>query len=284
MNETMRKGFSVPLPALLLVAGLAACSQAEIEANFVPASDPWPRWQAHDESSTASIDHSAWDRFLAEYVAADGAGLNRVAYERVSAADKNALLQYIRDLEAVEISRYRRSEQFAYWVNLYNAVTVRTVLETYPVESIRDINDGFLSPGPWDRKLVRVEGEDVSLNDIESRILRPLWRDPRIHYVVNCASVGCPNLDTTAYRAADLDARLDQAARAYINTPRGVRIRDGELVVSSIYAWFKDDFGGTQAAVLGHLNSYADPDLKQTLDRFDSIDGYEYDWALNDAR
>ena len=284
MTETLRKGLSAGLTALLLAFGLAACSKAQIEAKFVPASDPWERWRAHDESSSATIDHAAWDRFLAKHVAPDETGLNRVAYGQIPAADKDALGQYIRDLEAVEISRYRRSEQFAYWVNLYNAVTVRTVLENYPVESIRDINDGLLSPGPWDRALVRIEGEPVSLNDIESRILRPLWQDPRIHYVVNCASVGCPNLDKTAYRADDLEARLERAARAYINNPRGVRVADGELVVSSIYAWFEDDFGGTQAAVLMHLGSYAAPELKRALARFEDIDGYEYDWALNEAR
>ena len=284
MKATTRKSYSARLATLLLLTGLAACSRAEIEANFVPASDPWPRWQIHDERSTASIDHAAWDRFLARYVVSDATGLNRVAYDRVSAADQDALIRYVQDLEGVAISRYRRSEQFAYWVNLYNAVTVRTILENYPVASIRDINDGFLSPGPWDRKLVRVEGEAVSLNDIESRILRPLWDDPRIHYVINCASVGCPNLETTAYRAGDLEARLDNAARAYINNPRGVRIEDGELIVSSIFAWFRDDFGGSETTVLMHLNTYAAADLKPRLARFGDIDRYEYDWALNNVR
>ena len=280
-RKILQRGFSARISVIFLALLMAACSRAEIEANFVPASDPWPRWKAHDDSSTAVIDHAAWDSFLAKYVVAEPSGLNRVAYDRVSLADKESLNQYIQSLELLEISRYRRSEQFSYWVNLYNAVTVRTILENYPVASIRDINDGFLSPGPWDRKLVRIEGQPVSLNDIESRILRPLWDDPRIHYVINCASVGCPNLEKTAYRPQGLESRLDQAARNYINNPRGVQFDNGALTVSSIYAWFEDDFGGSKTAVLMHLKTYATPSLKQRLETAGEIDGYEYDWALN---
>ncbi len=270
----------------LAVAGLAlaGCSRAEIEAKFVPDAEPWARWAAHDEAATQTIDHSAWDALLSRYVSSDASGVNRVAYEKVSAADRAALAAYIAALEAVAISDYARAEQFAYWVNLYNAVTVRTVLDAYPVASIREINDGWFSPGPWDRALVAVEGETLTLNDIESRILRPLWRDPRAHYVLNCASIGCPNLDVPAYRGAGLEARLDEAARRYINHPRGVRIENGELIVSSIYAWFRDDFGGSKATVLAHLKAYADRDLKNELSSRAEIDGYEYDWSLNGAR
>lgn len=185
-------------------------------------------------------------------------------------------------MQATRISSFNQREQFAFWVNLYNAVTVRTVLDHYPVASIRDINDGFLSPGPWDRPLVTVEGKSVTLNDIESRILRPLWDDPRIHYVLNCASVGCPNLEVAAYRGKGLNARLDAAARSYINNPRGVRVDGDRLVISSIYAWFEDDFGGSESAVLAHLKRYADPDLSRDLAQHGTIGGYDYDWALND--
>ena len=270
--------------AASLAIAVAGCSKAELEANFVPESDPWTRWTAHDPDSTQSIDHGAWDAFLARYLSTDPDGLNRVAYRRVTATDRAALDDYISRLEAVPISTHNKPEQFAYWVNLYNAVTVRTVLDAYPVDSIREINDGLLSPGPWDRDLVTVEGQSVTLNDIESRILRPLWQDPRAHYVLNCASVGCPNLDETALRGNGLEPRLEAAARRYINNPRGVRITDGDLVVSSIYIWFQGDFGGSESAVLSHLSTYAEEDLKRALANGAEIDGYEYDWSLNEAR
>jgi hypothetical protein len=162
---------------------------------------------------------------------------------------------------------------------------VRLVLDFYPVKSIQDIDlgSGLLSSGPWDKKLIRIDGELVSLNDIEHRILRPIWRDPRLHYVVNCASVGCPNLQRAAFTAARMDAMLDRAASAYVNSRRGVRLDDGELVVSKIYSWFQDDFGGSENAVLEHLKKYADNDLVTKLAHATSISGYEYDWGLNDA-
>jgi len=276
------RGSRATLVALVVAAAaIAGCSRAEIEAKFVPASDPLPRWAAHNAAATQTIDHAAWDQFLFRYVRTDPTGLNRVAYRKVTREDRAMLNNYIGMLERVRISDYNRREQFAYWVNLYNAVTIRTVLDEYPVESIRDINDGFFSPGPWDRKLATVEGHPLSLNDIESRILRPLWDDPRAHYAINCASIGCPNLEGSAFRGAGLENRLDAAARRYINNARGVRIEDGELIVSSIFAWFRGDYGGSEATVLKHLKTYADADLKAALAGRTKIDGYEYDWGLN---
>ena len=215
-----------------------------------PKADLWDRWTAHDAASTATIDHSAWDSFLKAYVSEHPDGVTRIAYGQVSDADRRALDGYLRQMTETPISSFNRGEQFAYWVNLYNAVTVRTILENYPVASIRDINDGFLSPGPWDRKLVRVEGQPVSLNDIESRILRPLWDDPRIHYAINCASVGCPNLEKTAYRSQGLESRLDQTARTLTVlewSPDGYRelltAEAGEQVRAAPFAEIELDLG-----------------------------------------
>lgn len=271
------------LPALISLLFVAGCATAKIEALFVPESDAWTVWSAHDAASTTTIDHNAWDAFLATYVKPDATGLNRVAYGAVSPEDDKALRDYIKALEAVAISTYNRDEQYAYWANLYNAVTIRTILDNYPISSIRKIDGaGALAVGPWGLKLATVEGRALSLDDIESRIMRPLWNDPRVHYAVNCASIGCPNLRMTAFRGATLDQDLDEQARIHINNPRGVSIENGKLQVSSIYAWFEGDFGGSQAAVLEHLKQYAGPGLKAQLEEFTSINAYEYDWSLND--
>lgn len=128
----------------LLGLVLVGCAQARIEANFVPASDSWALWEAHDPDAGRTVDHGAWEDFLGRYVRAGEDGLNRVAYKSVTAPDRQALNAYIAGLEATPISGFNRREQFAYWVNLYNAVTIQTVLDHYPVDSIRDINDGFL--------------------------------------------------------------------------------------------------------------------------------------------
>ena len=211
-------------------------------------------------------------------------GINGFAYGQIVEADRRVLDAYVAGLADVAIGRHRRAEQRAYWINLYNALTVRVVLEHYPVATIRDIDisPGFFSLGPWDRKLVTVEGEALSLNDIEHRILRPIWRDARVHYAVNCAALGCPDLANTAFTAANTDVMLDTAARAYVNHRRGAHVENGILTVSKIYAWYVEDFGDSAEGVIAHLKIYAQPDLAEVLERAEGIDGYAYDWSLNE--
>jgi hypothetical protein len=267
---------------VIVTAGWAASAGGGAAA---PRTDPWPRWQTHDENSQATIDHGAWQSFLAAYLVRSTDGINRLRYAAVDEADKRALADYVAGLARLQVSTYARDQQLAYWINLYNALTIMVVLEHYPVASIRDIDisPGLFSDGPWGAKLIMVEGEKLSLDDIEHRILRPIWRDSRIHYAVNCASLGCPNLQPEPFKAATFDAQLDAAARAYVNDPRGVTIDNGRIIVSSIYDWFEEDFGGTEQGVLGHLERFAEPQLRQRLEGTSSIDGYEYDWSLNDA-
>lgn len=253
-------------------------------AGAAPASKPWPRWEAHDASSAAVVDHGAWERFLARYLLpAAGGQPTLLLYAGVSAADKEALDGYIRMLEGTRVSSLNRREQAAYWINLYNALTVRLIVERYPVASIRDIRlGGLFSGGPWDAVLARVEGDDLSLNDIEHRILRPIWNDPRIHYAVNCASLGCPSLQSRAYSGANLESLLDKGAREYINSPRGVSLEGGRLTLSSIYNWFAEDFGGGRAGLFAHLSRYAEPALATALRAYAGKIYYEYDWKLNE--
>ncbi len=181
------------------------------------------------------------------------------------------------------ISTYNRQEQKAFWINLYNALTVKVILDHYPVNSIRDIDisPGWFSDGPWGAKLVIIEGEELSLDDIEHRILRPIWQDPRIHYAVNCASLGCLNLAPIAYTAHNIEELLDQGTWAYINHPQGVTFKNGKLQVSSIYQWFQEDFGGSREGVLQHLRSYAREQLAEQLQTYRGKLIYDYDWGLN---
>lgn len=252
-------------------------------AHAAPKAELWPRWQPFDVASTRAVDHAAWDAFLHRYVKV-GAPYNRVAYKDVTADDRRALGGYLWALGKEKPTTLRRAEQLAYWINLYNALTVRVILDNYPVATIRDIDisPGFFSDGPWGKKIIEVEGEMLSLDDIEHRILRPIWKDPRIHYAVNCASIGCPDLMGAAYTAANVDAALTAAAERYINDPRGAKLVDGKLMVSSIYDWFRADFGGSEAGVLDHLRRYAKPALQDMLARVRIVDTYGYDWRLNE--
>ena len=251
-------------------------------AHAAPAAELWERWDAHDASSNETIEHSAWDGFLAKYVRTHPDGINRVDYANVAAGDKAVLENYLEVLQATPVSRFNRNEQRAFWINLYNALTVHVVLEHYPVVSIRDIRSGLFSSGPWGLDLARVEGEALTLDDIEHRILRPVWRDPRLHYAVNCASLGCPNLLPTAFTAQNTEQQLDFAASAFINHPRGAAVVDGRLQVSSIFDWFVEDFGGDDAGVIAHLRQHADPALSESLANITSVSDDDYDWQLND--
>ena len=264
---------------------IAAVGASPLPLQAAPTGKLWARWTAHDPAATATVDHAAWAAFLDRYRTAGPDGIARVAYCNVSPADRAALDAYVDRLAATPISTYARDEQMAYWINLYNALVVRLVLDRFPVASVRDIDisPGVLSDGPWGRKLVEVEGEAVSLGDIEHRILRPIWRDPRVHYALNCAALGSPNLAAEPFRGADLEAQLNRAAVAYVNHPRGVTVDGGELVVSKIYTWFKEDFGGGDRGVLRHLKAFAEPELAMRLERFDDIDDDRYDWTLNRA-
>lgn len=273
------------LGALFLVS-LVFLMTAALSARAAEPPPFWTRWTAHVADSKLVIDHSGWTEFLQKYVSTDAAGVNRVAYGRVAKNDRRALDGYISRLTLAPLATYPRSEQLAFWINLYNAVTLQTVLNHYPVASIRDIaiSPGWFTQGPWEKKLVVVEGIPLSLDDIEHRILRPIWKDARLHYALNCASVGCPNLRREAYTGARADEMLNEAARAYVNDPRGVAFAGADLEVSSIYKWYVEDFGGNRWGVLAHLRKYAAQDLRERLGSVEAIDGYRYDWSLNDEK
>ena len=207
------------------------------------------------ELTMTKSQHAAWTALLSKYVHTSADGVNRFDYGalKASAADRKALDAYIAGFETMDLSG-SKDAAFAAWANLYNAVTVRYIVSKYPVGSIKD---GYLFGGPWKKVTVTAGGREVSLDDIEHRILRPVFKEPRVHYAINCAAVSCPNLMAEAWEPATLDAELDTAARAYVNNPRGVTVTDKGLVVSSIYDWFEADFGGSKDAVIDHLLKYA---------------------------
>ena len=266
--------------AAVLIAGSMFMAA---DVNAAPKFELWAKWAAHDAQSMVIVDHSNWDKFLKTYVKDDPSGLNKVDYAGVTVEDKKALDDYVDALAVTPVLKLNRAQQQPYWINLYNALTVKVVLDHFPVKSIRDIDIslGLFSSGPWGKKLIKIAGEQVSLDDIEHRILRPIWKDPRIHYAVNCASVGCPDLSAQAYTAENTDAMLSVNAVAYINSPRGVRVSGNDVIVSSIYDWFQADFDGTEKGVISHLLPYAKGDRKKALEKVSEISDYDYDWALN---
>jgi hypothetical protein len=265
------------LAATLLLLPVAAASAA-------PQAELWPRWEAHNPASTEVVDHSDWQAFLDAYLITNHPSeVNRVPYGEVSGADRRALQGYLDDLQSVPVLDLNRDEQLAYWINLYNAATVDVILDHYPVDSIRDIGGGLVAKGPWDEALLRVEGEDLTLNDVEHRIIRPIWKDERIHYVVNCASIGCPNLYPEALTASNWERVFEESAVSYTNHPRGVRFDGNRLVLSEIYNWYVADFGGDVDGVIAHLVDYVDDETAGRLRSYSGRVRYEYDWSLNES-
>jgi hypothetical protein len=266
-----------------LVIGLSGFTW--IEKLFAPKAELWAFWNNENPANTTSLDHTDWTDFLRRYVVVGPDGAGQVSYSKVSSADRNDLAAYVSRLTSTAIRSFSKAEQLAYWINLYNARTVLLILEHYPVDSIRDINlsDGIFNSGPWGEPLMQIEGQDISLNDIEHRILRPVWQDARLHYALNCASVGCPDLQNEAFTMANMSERLESSARQYINHPRGVQVDDNGIVLSKIYAWFADEFAAEPGGLWGHLRRYANRELGATLESEPEILGHEYDWRLNDA-
>ncbi len=250
--------------------------------SAAPAAKLIDFWLEHSESST--IDHQAWQNFLDEYLVAGDNGVNLFKYSAVSSSGHKALKTYLSTLQTIDPRQYNRAEQMAYWINLYNALTIDVVLDAYPTKSILKIGGSFFSPGPWNKKHLKIAGQKLSLNDIEHGILRPIWQDSRIHYAVNCASYSCPNLSAIAFTAENTEEQLTTAAKDYINNPRGVTIDGDDLLLSKIFDWYQVDFGDNEKELLEQLANHAEPELAKHLLNHDGDIDYDYDWSLNEAK
>lgn len=243
------------------------------QAHAVPGQPSAANMEASDTLAPVA---AAYEAVLAARITPDGNQVNRFDYAGAKAEDADNIAAYIRHLEGQKPASMTASEATAYWANLYNAVTLKLIMDNYPVKSIRKIGR------PWKRKLVTVEGKVLTLDDIEHKILRKQFPSPYIHYMVNCASIGCPNLQPELWQATTLEDMQKAAAREFINSPRGVSITARGLKVSSIYKWFDEDFGGNKASLLAHIAKYAEGELAAAIDGGAKITGYGYDWTLNE--
>jgi Protein of unknown function, DUF547 len=235
-------------------------------------------------TGSGKADHSAFDAILKQYVSIDAAGYSSVNYDALVGA-RAAVEDYVASLITTDPRQLSRSDAHAFWINLYNAKTLAIMLENWPVKSIRDINlggGGFFGKGPWSKKLMTIAGVELSLDDVEHRIIRPVFNTPLSHYALNCASYSCPNLMPRAYTAKNLQAQMRESAMLYINHPRGLSIKDGEITASKIFYWYAGDFGG-KAKLKEHWMGFAKPELAAQIEAAD-IGGYDYDWNANVAR
>lgn len=243
----------------------------------------WPQWLVNNPRSTQTISHQLWQQFLDDYLILNNEQITLVNYEHIKPKGTNLLNRYLKEMSEIDIAHYNRQEQLAYWINLYNALTVQTVASYYPVANIQEIriSPGLFSVGPWGANLITINNTPLSLDDINNRIIRAIWNDQRTHYALNDATIGAPNLSKHAYQGATLEAQLNHAAFTYINSLRGAQFIEGELIISKIYAWYEEDFGGSKQDIIKHLLFFAKEPLLSQLKHINSIDSYTYNWHIN---
>lgn len=227
-------------------------------------------------SSSQPISHSIWDSLLRKHV--DNLGL--VDYTGM-AADSNLLRDYLDLVEqnAPNKKNWTEAEQMVYWINAYNAFTVKLIIDNYPVASIKDIKNGIPFVNTvWDIKFITIGGKEFDLNNIEHGILRKDFNDPRIHFALVCASLSCPKLQRFAYTAEKLDDQLEQAARAFINEPFRNDVHQNPIQLSKLLDWYWTDFRDTYEDRYQLIQQYADDPINTGHE----IEFLEYDWNLND--
>lgn len=266
---------------LRLLCGFLALTLLPMSSVLAaPKADLWDYWTLFDSDSTFSVDHSSWQRLLDKHLVKSGDGINRLNYRAIKDNSQAELDAYLDSLAPIDPRQLNRQEQMAFWINLYNALTVKVVVQRYPIKSIKSVR--YLSSlfGPWDKKLIKVSGQSISLNDIEHRILRPIWQDPRIHFVVNCASLGCPNLQAIAFTGDNLESLLEASTAEFLAHPRALRLDDDTLILSSIFKWYAVDFGADTQELVQYLKSASVGISPESIDQAKEM-RYEYDWKLN---
>jgi uncharacterized protein DUF547 len=223
---------------------------------------------------TTPPSHDIWDVLLREYVK-DG----RVNYQLLH-ENKEQLNIYLARLQThVPLAGWSREEQLAYWLNAYNAFTIKIILDNYPVESIKDIGDNVQIPlvnSTWDIPFIKIGGKELSLNDIEHRILREEFNEPTIHFAIVCASKSCPPLRNEAYFAHNIDKQLNEQALAFINDPKNNQIAADHIELSKVFLWYKGDFT-KHGTLIAFLNKYSSTKVNTDA----KIDYLDYDWSLN---
>jgi hypothetical protein len=230
---------------------------------------------ATDVARAETVDYGVYAELLKAHVR-DG-GVDYAGFKR----DESQLDDFLERSGRVDPGGLSREDRFAYYINAYNAWTIKLILTGYPgVTSIKEL--GSLLQSPWKKPFVKIGGRTLTLDEIEHSILRPEFKDARVHFAINCASKGCPPLLAEPYRGAVLDDQLNRVTTAFLNRPGNYRLDGNRLHVTSIFKWFGEDFGN----VLDFYTRFARGELKQALlagrDRI-KIDYLDYDWSLNGA-
>lgn len=222
--------------------------------------------------------HGSWDKLLKKHVE------NGTVDYKSFAADVKTLDSYLDQLAKTDIAGFDRGAKLAFWINAYNAYTVKLILNHSPVKSIRKISR------PWKQRICKTAGKTVSLDHIEHKILRKELKEPRIHFAIVCASIGCPDLQNFAFLPEKIEDQLNHAARQFFGSPKHfyTEIDDGTLVIyiSKIFRWFGEDFGGNKKEKMAFMKPFLGKSQQDRFRRAASVKFkyLSYDWNLNDKK
>lgn len=211
----------------------------------------------------AAPSHQLFNEILSNHVSSSG----NVDYAGIKQG-KEKLDSYLQQLEKVDVNSLDKSERLAFWINAYNAYTIKKIIDNYPLKSITDLDGGK----PWDVKWIKLNNQTLSLNNIENDIIRPTFNEPRIHFAVNCAARSCPPLLNKAWTAGNMESHFEKQTKKFINNPQ-YNVLGAEPKVSKIFEWYAKDFGDLRS----FINKYADAEIADGV----TIGYKEYDWALN---
>jgi len=228
------------------------------------------------ENNSRAINHKQWTALLKKHVNNKG-DVNYKAFIKDSAA----LNRYLKLLgDNPPDSSLTKEEKFAYWINAYNAFTVKLITQNYPLKSIKDLGSTATKNSPWDKKFFTIGGREMTLNNIEHDILRKQFNDPRLHFAINCASYSCPKLLNSAFRASSLNKQLNARAINFFNDTTKNIITPTQPRLSSILLWYGDDFTKTGVSKIEYINKYSHVKILPTT----KIEYMKYNWDLNEQR
>ncbi len=254
---------------------LTLATVAALTLTSLTAPKPRPAVLAA-EPAAAPFDHSAYDRLLKKYVSDKGL-VNYKGWK----ADQQGLNQYLAMVSKnPPAATWSKADQMAYWINAYNAYTIRLVLDHYPINSIKDIGSKIKIPfvtTPWAAKFFTIGGNKMSLDNIEHGTLRKKYNDPRIHFALVCASMSCARLRPEAYTGTQLDRQLDDQGRDFVNNPAKNRPAKDAAQLSKYFDWYKGDWSGNGQSVVSWVNKYS----TTKIDNNTKITYLDYNWNLN---
>lgn len=228
-------------------------------------------------SSSKPIQHTQWSALLKKHVDETG----KVNYQGFiqDSVQLNSYLDLLRTHHP-NPDNWSKDEQLAYWLNAYNAFTVKIVADHYPTASIKDIKNGIPFVNTvWDIKFIKIEEAVYDLNNIEHGIVRPYFDEPRVHFALNCASISCPRLRNEAYTANQLEQQLSDQARYFLANPVKNNITNPNAIqISKLFSWFKGDFTQKENSVIEFLNQYAPIQINENA----KVEHLDYNWQLNE--